>query len=318
MFWGFFRLTGEAVVQSFLMAAIGFFLTKRDILHDSGLDAISRIVIAVTLPAMIFSQLVRDFSFSLYPNWWIFPLLSIGVTLAGFMAGSLFQFFFKKIELKRQFLSLITFQNSGYLPLVLIAGILPKDEAGVAFIYIFLFLLGFNFMLFSLGVFMLSPEKKRGFEPAAFLNPPVLATLFSLLFVFFGLNKFMPGVLLKPLQMAGDCTLPLAMFVLGGNLAEIKLQHIDQKGIILMTLAKLIMLPLLGLLLVLWLRPPELIGLLIIMQMAMPPAALLSVLTRQYKQQDLLISQGIFYGHLIGLITIPLFLSLYFMINVVR
>jgi predicted permease len=59
-------------------------------------------------------------------------------------------------------------------------------------------------------------------------------------------------------------------------------------------------------------------GLLVLMQLAMPPATSLSVITRHYKKEDLLISQGVFFGHIASVITIAIFLSLYFTLSVVK
>jgi len=108
------------------------------------------------------------------------------------------------------------------------------------------------------------------------------------------------------------------MLVVGGNLAQISLARIDKKEIFFLVLAKLILLPALGLWLVVKLKLPELMGLLIIIQLAMPPATTLSVIIRHYKKEDLLISQGIFFGHIISLLTLPVILSLYFMLIVIR
>jgi predicted permease len=73
-------------------------------------------VINVTLPVLIFCQLTRDFNFREFSYWWIFPLLSIVVTLAGFIIGGIFIFLIKGAQKRLQFLSLVAFQNSGYLP----------------------------------------------------------------------------------------------------------------------------------------------------------------------------------------------------------
>jgi len=313
MFLESFRITGLAVAQIFLLAAIGYFLVKKDFLGAEGLNSLSRLVIEITLPILIFCQLVKGFNFTLYANWWFFPLISIAIALAGLLCGLLFIGFIKGPQHRLQFLSLVTFQNSGYLPLALVAALLPSDKVGIMFIYIFLFLMGFNLLMFSAGVHMLSFHKNRKFELASIFSPPVIATIFSLIIIFFGLNRFIPGVVLRPLRMLGDCTLPLAMLVVGGNLAQINLAHVDRKAIFFMVLAKLIVLPVFGLWLIIKLKLPELIGLLVIIQLAMPPATTLSVIVRHYKKEDLLISQGIFLGHIISLVTLPLFLSLYFM-----
>jgi len=313
-----FKITGSAVMQIFLLAALGYFLIKKNILGHEGLDALSRLAIEITLPIMIFCQLVKDFSFTLYSNWWIFPLISIAITIAGLIVGALFTGFIRGHQHKLQFLSLIAFQNSGYLPLALVAALLPSDKIDPMFIYIFLFLLGFNLVMWSLGVYILSFTRAKKFELGSLFSPPVIATLVSLILIFFSLNKFIPEAVLKPLRMVGDCTLPLAMLVVGGNLASIRLGHIDKKAMSLMILAKLIILPVLGLCLVIKFKFPELVGLLILMQLAVPSATSLSLIITHYKKEDLLISQGIFLSHIISLVTLPLFLSLYFTLIMIK
>lgn len=313
MFLESFQITGYAVTQIFLLGAIGYFLTKKDILGEEGLSILSRLTLDITLPVLIFCQLIKDFSFRRYADWWVFPLLSIAITILGLAVGYVFSCLIKGNQHKAQFLSLVGFQNSGYLPLALIAALLPGDQAARVFIYLFLFLLGFNLVMFSLGVYILAFSKERKFELVSLFSPPVMATLVSLIIIFFGLNKFIPSIILNPLRMVGDCTLPLAMFVVGGSLASIKLGQVDRQTMLLMVLAKLIILPALGFIIISKLNLPALVGLLLLIELAAPPATTLSVIVRHYKKEDLLISQGIFFGHIISLITLPIFLSLYFM-----
>ncbi len=318
MFLESFKITGLAVAQIFLLAALGYFLIKKNMLGHEGLNALSRLVIEVTLPLMVFCQLIKDFSFTLYSNWWIFPLISIAITIAGLIVGAVFLGLIRGPQHKLQFLSLIAFQNSGYLALALVAALLPADKLDSMFTYIFLFLFGFNLVMWSLGVYILSFTRAKKFELGSLFSPPVIATLVSLIFIFFGLNKFIPQAVLKPLRMVGDCTLPLAMLVVGGNLASIHLGHIDKKAMSLMILAKLIILPAFGLWLVIKFKFPELVGLLIIMQLAVPSATSLSLIITHYKKEDLLISQGIFLSHIVSLVTLPLFLSLYFTLSMIK
>lgn len=318
MFWEPFKITGLAVTQIFLISAIGYFLVKKGMLKASGLDIISRLVIEVSLPLLIICQLMKNFRFTLYPKWYIFPLISIGITLAGLIAGGIFTGFIKGLKYKLQFLSLVTFQNSGYLPLALVATLLPIEKIDIMFIYIFLFLLGFNSIMWSLGVYMLTFSRVKKFELGSIFSPCVIATVFGLIFIFFGLNKIIPEFIYRPLKTLGDCTLPLAMLVTGGSLALIELKEIDKRAILLLILTKLVILPLLGLGLIIKFRLPELLGLLIIIELAAPSAVSLSLITRHYKKEDLLISQGIFFSHIASLITIPVFLSSYFTLIVIK
>lgn len=318
MFLQYFQNVILAVFQILLLAGIGYFLVKKQIVDDAGLNTLSRLVIEVTLPVLIFCQLIKDFSFSMYRNWWIFPLISILITLIGLMLGMIFIRFIKGEEVKNQFLSLIAFQNSGYLPIALIAALLPKEKQDAMYIYLFLFLLGFNLVMWSLGVYMLTFTKSKKFEMGSLFSPPVVATLLSLIVVFLGVSKIIPGFIIKPLKMIGDCTVPFAMLIVGGSLAQIHLRSIDKKALFLIILSKMILMPVLGFLFIWIFRCTELIGLLIIMQFTLPPATSLSVIMRHYKKKDLLISQGILFGHIVSIVTLPLFLSVYFMYSMIK
>ena len=318
MFLESFKITGSAVAQIFLLGAVGFCLFKRQVFGAEGLTILSRLVVEVTLPLFIFCQLIKDFRFDLYPKWWLFPILSIAITVFGLLLGYLFSTFIHGEHHKTQFVSLVAFQNSGYLPLALIKAILPADKSGPMLIYLILFLLGFNLVVWSFGVHMLSSHENKKFELGTLFSPPVIAVLAGLVAIILGVNKFFPGTILKPMQAIGECTVPLAMFVVGGSLAAVKLKHVDKKAMALLILAKLLIMPAIGFALILKLKLPELIGLFILMQLAVPPATSLAVIAKHYRKEDLLISQGIFFGHIVGMVSVPLFLSLYFALVMIR
>lgn len=318
MFLEHFKITGLAMAQIFVLGALGYVLVKRNLLSHAGLDALSRLVIQVIFPALVLSQMLQNFSFSIYPNWWIFPLISLVITITGLAVGLILLKLSKLKAHKLQFLSLVAFQNSGYLPLAMAAAIFSGQDANNIFIYIFLFLLGFDLAAWSLGIYMLTYEKQAKFKLRSIFSPPVIANLASLALVALGLNKFIPVEVSNPLKMMGNCTLPLAMLVVGGNIALVHLKNIDKKTVFFMLLGKLIILPALGIWIVLKLGLPQLFGFLVIMQLAMPSATSLSVIIRSYNREDALISQGVFFSHIISLITIPLFLSLYLSLVVLK
>ena len=311
MFLEQFKITGLAMAQIFLLGGLGYILVRKNILSGQGLDALSRLLIQIIFPALILAQMLKNFSFSLYPNWWIFPLVSLAVTVAGLITGWLLLKLSGIKTDKLQFLSLVAFQNSGYLPLAMVAAIFTGQQANDIFIFIFLFLLGFDLVAWSLGIYMLTYEKQIKFKLQSLFSPPVIANLTSLLLIALGLNKFIPDVLFKPLSMVGNCTLPLAMLVVGGNVALVQLKSIDKKVTSIFLLGKMIILPALGIVIVLKLALPHLLGFLIVLQLAMPSATSLSVIIRRFNKPDALISQGVFFSHIIGLLTIPIFLSLY-------
>ena len=200
----------------------------------------------------------------------------------------------------------------------MVASIFSGQEMNNIFIYIFLFLLGFDLVAWSLGIYMLTYDKEAKFKLRHIFSPPVITNLSTLALIALGLNKFIPATVFKPMQMVGNCTLPLALIVVGGNIALVRLKNIDKKAVFFFLLGKLIILPALGMWLVLKLNLPQLFGFLIVMQLAMPSATSLSVIIRRYNREDALISQGVFFSHVIGLITIPLFLGIYLSLVVLK
>ena len=318
MFLGQFKITGLAMSQIFILGGLGYILVKKNILSGEGLDALSRLVIQIIFPALILAQMLKNFSFNLYPNWWIFPLVSLAITVTGLIVGWLLLKLSGLKTHKLQFLSLVAFQNSGYIPLAIVSAIFTGQQANDIFIFIFLFLLGFDLVAWSLGIYLLTYEKQVKFKLQSVFSPPVIANLTSLALIALGLNKFIPDILFKPLSMVGNCILPLAMLVVGGNVALVQLKNIDRKVTFIFLLGKLIILPVLGIVVVLKLALPHLLGFLIVMQLAMPSATSLSVIIRRFNRQDVLISQGVFFSHIIGLFTIPLFLSLYLFLVVLK
>ena len=308
----YFNSVSRAMLQMFLLGLIGFILVRKKTLSAEGLSGLTTFLIGLSFPALIFWQIITKFSFSLYPDWWIFPLVSFIITGLGLSVGFLFSLPARDAQLRREFVSLVGFQNAGYLPLTLLAWIAPKEYQDILLIYLFLFLLGFNLVIWSWGVYFLSAHKLKNFSLAGIFSPPVIAILAGLAFVALRLNGLMPKFILQPIELLGNCSFPLAVVVVGATLAELSSHRPFQKKLISkLILAKLIVLPALGLLLVSSFRLPYLLGLLIIMELAVPSANSLAVIARKYSEEEKLISQGIFISHLASLITLPVFLAIF-------
>ncbi len=306
-----FQTTFLASLQILMMALVGYVLIRKRMINEEALGTFSWLVINVFLPSFILSQLLGNFSFQLYPNWWIFPLLSFAVTLGGFAVGQVVLLCYKEAAAKKEFLSLVSFQNSGYLPLILVATLFSPEQAQILYVYIFLFLIGFDLVLWSWGVRVLARQPIEKFEIRNLIHSPVVAILASLVMIAWGFQKFVPLFIMKPLKMLGDCTLPLAMIVLGGNLAALRASEFKSREIGLVLMIKLLVLPLVALSVVLIFRMDFLIGFLIVLEAAVPSAVSLSVIARHYKIEEGLINQALFLGHLACVVTIPVFLMLY-------
>ncbi len=301
----------SATVQILIMAACGYGLFKSGIIDDHGLEIITRVLINFLLPVFMFHQLTAQFDFREFPGWWMFPLIGIGIILAGLALGRLVLVFAPGIASKREFLSLVVFQNSGYIPLMLVTTLFSGEVAGRLYVYIFLLLIGFNLMMWSLGVWLLSPGQEGAVDIKKLVNPPLAALAVTLAVIALGWHRFVPGVLVNPLELFSRCMLPTAMIVIGGGLARIQLTAVRIAPMACALIVKLVILPLLALGIVWLFKVQSLIGFLLVLETVVPSAVTLSVIAKYYRADEAFVNQGIFYTHIFSLITIPLFLMAY-------
>lgn len=79
----------QAIIQLVLLGCVGFWLVKLSWIRESGLKVLSGLVIGFFLPLFMFSEIIKRFRFDLYPDWWVFPILSLLITAVGFLLGLL-------------------------------------------------------------------------------------------------------------------------------------------------------------------------------------------------------------------------------------
>lgn len=309
-FFSYFISIFQAMLQIFFLGLIGFFLVRRKMLTQEGLSGLTNFFIVIVFPALIFGQIVTKFRFESYPRWWVFPILSLIITGLGLLVGYLSSGNLKDRQIRREFICLTGFQNSGYLPLVLLRWIVPPEDLSTILIYLFLFILSFNLVIWSWGVYFLSARPTRRFPLGSLFSPPVAAILIGFLFVVLKINALLPQCILLPIEMLGNCSFPLAIVVVGATLAQAHpLKQLEKKNVVRLILAKLLVLPLLGLAFLTYFKLPYLIGLLIILELALPSGVNLAIISRRYSSSERLISQGIFFTHIVSLVTLPLFLA---------
>ena len=302
--------TLKAMLQILALGACGYFLVKTRLLGRRGLDILSWLLVHVFLPCFIFYKLVSFFDFNRFAGWWHIPLIGFGLTAAGFLLGWVMGALDQKFLFKDEFKALIAFQNSGYIPFLLISA-LPAYQQEHLYVYIFLFIIGFDVLLWTLGVWLLTKSQSPRLEFKRLLNPPLLTIVLTLILIYFGWHKGVPEGILKATSLLGKVTLSLAMIVVGGNLATTGLRRINFYDVSLAALTKLILFPLLVLIVLTVLKVEPLIGLLVMIETMMPSAVTLAVIGQHYGAPNReFIYQVIFVTHLVSIVTIPIFLAL--------
>ena len=301
----------STMMQIILIVLGGLICAKRNIITAEITRGLGYLVINFFLPCLIFSHFINKFRFDLIPNWWIYPLLGIVVSLLGVILGWLFLLLSPKDIQKREFITMIAFQNCGYLPLVLVQEMFLPELADQLFIVIFLFIQGFNLIFWSIGVKILDNQKKNSLRFHHFINMPFVALILSFFVISIKAQTILPNFLMRSTEMLGQCALPLALLVLGAILARgamIKKNNLEiiSKVVFL----KLLIMPLLGLAIFSFISVPYVMALLIMIQLTMPTAVNVGVVAYSKNSHYEMIVQVIFWTHVFAVITIPFFLSL--------
>ena len=308
----FFTIAGT-ITKLFILMAIGYFSYNFRLVDDRFVDTLSLLLVRVVVPALIISEITGCFSFQEYPYWWFLPIAAILLSLAGMIAGVIVSRFFKGAAASA---SVITcscgFQNCGYLPMNLILFSFTGMIADRLLVDVFLFIMGFNLLMWSLVPLFLSGKLKSGFNMKVFLNPPVIATVFSLIWVALLGKGSMPHIVMDPVRLLGRAAFPLSMFALGAYLCRHRAYDPEDKGALAACAAvKLFVFPAVVLLVLFFVPLAPDYRFFLFLQGIMPTAVSLVVIGSYTGINNNFFSSCIFYTHLIAFFSIPAWLAVY-------
>ena len=212
-----------ALTQIFSIILFAGVLVKKKVITQIQIQALSQATVYIFLPALIFANIIQKFRPHEMPYWWLIPLVAIIMIGVGIGINSLF--FIRKLKYKKNLLPLGSMQNSGYLVLPL-GQLLYPEQFDEFSLYVFLYILGFNPILWSVGKVLISADTKNETKQnwKTYISPPLILTLVSIILVITNLHKFIPQPLVSASGILGDAAVPVATFVLGATLGSIKLK----------------------------------------------------------------------------------------------
>jgi predicted permease len=301
-----------AIVKLFILMLTGYALRYLKFIDDKFTDMLSLTLIRVLFPALIISKTVAYFSFAEYDYWWFLPICAIVFCLAAMAIGAFVYRFLKGFKARREFMCSCGFQNCGYLPMNLILFSFTGMMRERLLIYMFLFILGFNILMWSLVPLFLSGRLRSGFKMHVFLNPPVVATVFSLIWVAFMGKGSMPPLLADPLGQLGQAAFPLAMLTLGAYLYRYQAHNPqDKMALVSCVVTKLLLFPAIVLTILMWVPLGLDYKFFLFLQSMMPSAVSLVVIGSYTNSDNKFFSSSVFYTHLVAILSIPLWLAVF-------
>ncbi len=311
MFFTTILTTFHAIVPLLIVAAIAAYSVKKNIVSREHIQGLSSATVYIFLPCLIVAKTIQKFDPTMISFWWVLPLIGVAIILLGLL------FCMPLFKMNKKTFSLwpvASIQNGIYIPLPL-GLILYKDQFDIFALYCFLIIIGTTPGMWILGKLFMSGPQNTAIRIKDFFTPPFVALVVSIFFVLTGLSDLIPHSVIAAMDLLGQPTLPLAIFVLGGSLATIQLTDLPSaKETLLVAAIKFVLIPaaVCGVLLLFNLNQtlPLFCGFMMI-QAASPPATNLILIVKHYGGNDKSTSSMMLFQHLICIFALPFWLALW-------
>lgn len=305
--------TLTAVGQIFFIALVAAFLIKKKLFKQENIKALSELTVDILLPAMVFSNMIKNFNPWQNPNWWILPIIGLTTPLIGLLVA--FLLFGFKLKGKSHFYALASYQNAGYLVLPL-GQLLFKDKFEIFANYTFLYLIGLNLSLWTIGKILITSTIETKIELKSFITPPFIANVSAIVLVYCGLNKFFLPPIMEPIRMLGSATVPIANFILGATIATIEVKQIPNfLTLFRIIFVKYIFLPFMTSFIILQLslhNQNALLSDFLILEATAPPAANLILMVKRWGGNHQQTGAVMLITYLISILFLPLNMAFWY------
>lgn len=295
----------QIIIFAILMV-IGFIAAKTKVVTRDVLNALSRFIVKIILPALIFSIVAG--SGVTAKEFLVGGRFAIGVVLcfallilAGILTSKLLR---QEGKTANIFVALTTFGNMGFMGIPLIQEIFKEPAAQVC---ISIYTIVDMALLWTFGVYLCSRHQENSNPLGAvknMINPTTMALFIAFVIMIFRIP--VPDLLMNTITGIGGTSKYLTLMYLGGVLAYVSSYRIIKKpGIFVLTVVKMLIMPILvyylsGFFLE---QVPRAILTIIV---GLPSMTTIAMVATAYQSDDEYATEIIFVTTLASLITIPI------------
>ncbi|MCB1496788.1 MAG: AEC family transporter [Bauldia sp.] len=303
-----------SIILPFLgLIAAGFSAARWLGLPAQGVSGLNLFVYYFALPAWFF-QLVAETSFRDLPSW-SFLLTTTFATYCAFAIAFSFGALVNRGNVPEATIQGLvgSYANIGYMaPALTVAAFGPLAAAPTALIFTF-----DSMMLFALVPLMMTlggtsrtdgRSMARSIGRRVATHPVIIATVLGVLFSVAGLP--LPGPVTSLLDVLRSAAVPVALFSIGAGLVQMSRGRLAPETPVIL-LVKLVVHPLIVYLLLSWIGGFDIIWVYAaVLMAALPPAANVLALARQYATYERRAAAAVYYGTVASIVTLSVTLVL--------
>ena len=291
-------MVSSQVGTMFLMMAAGFGLVKAGKLTPEAVPQMTNLLLTVVLPCMLVDSLQIERTRALLDVMgYAFLLLAVLYVLYCLLTAPLFR---RQPPATGKALRFgVLYGNVGFMGLPLIQMVLGEQ----AMVYGVINLIVFNLFNWSQGVVLMGGRKQISLKQAV-LNPGILGIIAAMRLFVCGIT--LPSMVGNAVNFLGSMNTPLAMVIIGAQMAQADWQAIFRnRSILLACLLKLVAMPLLTALVLYPLHPePDLYCTLVLLA-GVPTASITAMFAQRYGQDVASSAQLVTVSTLLSILTLP-------------
>lgn len=291
---------GGSVVTLFLLMAVGFVLAKMKIMTKATLSEMSKVLLCVVCPALMVDIMLGETR----NRATVRIMLIAGAVLVGTYVLNMILIRFcyrKKPEDQRGVMRYATiYGNTGFMGVPLIQAVMGDSAAVIAVTS----LVVFNISIWTHGAVLIG-GKERASVKKALLNPGTIG--FVIAVVLFAGGIPLPGSVLKAVGFVGSLNTPLAMMIIGGQMAAVDLKSVVKDSrLYVVSVLKLLVVPAISLLVLLPLKLDPMIVLAVVILAGCPTAGSTSIMSEVMGKDTSLAARLVTLSTILCIITLPL------------
>lgn len=287
-----------------IMIAVGFAAAKAKIMTAEGARCCTDIALIIATPCVIIKSLIREYSNEIMKSlaFAIFITLLVQVLMI-FLSRLILHSKDKARERVLRFGTI--FANCGFMSLPLQQVILGADGTLYGSAYVIMF----NLVIWSYGVFLISGDKKYIKPKKLFVNPGIIGLAIGLVIFIFSIP--IPKIIYSAIDYMSALYTPLPMLIIGYHLAQNNpLTAFKDPKCLLAVLLRMIIYPLavLGFLYLIGVRGTLLVS--VIISVSAPVAAITTMFSAKYRADTPLSVDMVSLSTVAAAVTMPLVITL--------
>lgn len=299
-----FATVFSQVMILMIMIAVGFIAAKAKIMTAEGARCCTDITLIIVTPCVIIKSLIREYSRDIMKSLAFAFLITLLVQVLMILLSYII--LHSKDKARERVLRFGTiFANCGFMSLPLQQVILGADGTLYGSAYIIMF----NLVIWSYGVFLISGNKRYISPKKLFINPGIIALSIGLVIFIFSIP--VPKILYSTIDYISAIYTPLPMLIIGYHLAQNSLVTAfkDMKCLFAVLLRMMIYpLAVLGFLYLIGVRGTLLVS--VIISVSAPVAAITTMFSAKYGADTPLSVDMVSLSTVAAAVTMPLVITL--------